>query len=403
VKLSSSLFALALLPALAAAQAPPPFTLADGDRVVFLGNTLIEREQRYGYWETVLTRRFPKAAVTFRNLGWSGDNVWGDARAGFGTRPDGFRHLKEHGLALKPTVLIIGYGANESFDGTGGLPRFVAGLNTLLDALAPAKARLVFLSPLRQEDLGRPLPDPTAHNKDLRLYADAIRDVAAKRGGLFVDLYELIPDGAAATPRTPLTDNGIHLTAWGYWKSSPALEQGLGLPEEGWRVRLRADGRGARGDGANVANVQAGPLRFEVIDDMLPAPPPPDGVWRSSMAERVLTVRGLPSGDYTLSIDGKGVTTATAKDWASGVVLTRTPEFEQAEQLRRAVVAKNLLYFHRWRPQNETYLFGFRKQEQGKNAVEIPKFDPLVAKQEAEIARLKVPVTHTYELKVNAR
>jgi hypothetical protein len=45
-----------------------------------------------------------------------------------------------------------------------------------------------------------------------------------------------------------------------------------------------------------------------------------------------------------------------------------------------------------------TYLFGFRKHEQGQNAREIPQFDPLVAKQEAEIARLRRPVAHTYEL-----
>jgi len=56
------------------------------------------REQRYGYWETVLTSRFPNKNVTFRNLGWSGDTVWGEARAGFGKQADGFNHLKEHVL-----------------------------------------------------------------------------------------------------------------------------------------------------------------------------------------------------------------------------------------------------------------------------------------------------------------
>ncbi len=75
------------------------------------------------------------------------------------------------------------------------------------------------------------------------------------------------------------------------------------------------------------------------------------------------------------------------------------PEFEQAEKLRAAIIEKNRLYFHRWRPQNETYLFLFRKGEQGQNAPEIPQFDPLVAKQEEEIAKLRVPVAHTYELK----
>jgi lysophospholipase L1-like esterase len=382
------------------ARAAEAFALKDGDRVVLIGNTLIEREQNSGYWETGLTRRFPHTSVTFRNLGWSGDTVWGDARAGFDTAADGFRRLKEHVLSLKPTVLLVGYGGNEAFHGSAGLPAFVSGLNTLLDALAPAKARLVLLSPLGQEAVARPLPDPAGHNKDLRLYADAIREVATKRGALFVDLLELIPDGTKTSPPAPLTENGIHLTPLGYWKSAPALEQGLGLPEEAWRVRTRADGRGLRADGAQVELLDKAPLRFRVTDDMLPEPPPPDNVWRSSMAERVLSVRGLPAGDYLLTIDGKAMTAASAKEWGSGVVLTRTPEFEQAEKLRQAIVAKNLLYFHRWRPQNDTYLFGFRRHEQGKNAAEIPQFDPLVAKKEAEIAHLRVPVTHTYELKV---
>ena len=71
---------------------------------------------------------------------------------------------------------------------------------------------------------------------------------------------------------------------------------------------------------------------------------------------------------------------------------------DQVERLRAVIDKKNELYFHRWRPQNETYLFGFRKHEQGNNAVEIPQFDPLVAEKEEEIARLKKPVKHTYEL-----
>src|SRR5579883_597065 len=79
-----------------------PFQLKDGDRVVLVGNTLIEREQRYGYWETLLTSRYPDRTITFRNLGWSGDTVFGEAQARFGSVADGFRHLKNHVLALKP-------------------------------------------------------------------------------------------------------------------------------------------------------------------------------------------------------------------------------------------------------------------------------------------------------------
>ena len=52
----------------------------------------------------------------------------------------------------------------------------------------------------------------------------------------------------------------------------------------------------------------------------------------------------------------------------------------------------------RRRPANITYLFLFRKYEQGQNAREIPQFDPLVAEKEKEIAKLRVPVEHVYEL-----
>lgn len=53
--------------------------------------------------------------------------------------------------------------------------------------------------------------------------------------------------------------------------------------------------------------------------------------------------------------------------------------------LREAILQKNALFFHRSRPANYTYIFGFRKGEQGRNAVEIPKFDPLVDKAEANV------------------
>jgi lysophospholipase L1-like esterase len=383
-RLSASLCGLAVLAA--PVFAAEPFELKDGDRVVLVGGTLIEREQRYGYWEAALTSRYPDKNITFRNLGWSGDNVWGDARASFGTRADGFKALIDHVLALKPTVIILAYGGNESFDGPAGLPQFKDGLNILLDALAPAKARIVLLAPLRQEDLGRPLPDPTAENKNLHLYTDVLRETAKKRNVTFADLNSYLGDGPKAAP---LTDDGLHLTGAGYWRSAFALEQALGLPERRWSVEI---GKKTIGEGVHI-----GPAGF--TDTMLPlAPPPEDEPARSTPVARVLRDLDLEPGRYTITIDKQAVATTTAEGWAKGVTLTHGPEYDQAEALRQAIVAKNRLYFYRWRPANETYLFGFRKQEQGQNAIEIPKFDPLIIEKEKEIAKLRVPVAHIYEI-----
>lgn len=63
---------------------------------------------------------------------------------------------------------------------------------------------------------------------------------------------------------------------------------------------------------------------------------------------------------------------------------TAAPSTDEA--LRALIVEKNRLFFHRWRPANETYLFGFRKHEQGRNGAEMPMFDPLVAQAEKAIA-----------------
>jgi lysophospholipase L1-like esterase len=389
-----------LLPAVVGLPAPAGaadgFELNDGDRVVFVGATLVEREQRYGYWEAALTSRHPDRNVTFRNLGWSGDTVWGDARAGFGTRADGYKALVDHVLALKPTVIVLAYGGNEAFDGEAGLPKFVDGLNTLLDALAPAGARVVLLAPLREEDLGRPLPDPAPQNKNLRLYADALKEAAKKRKFTFADLNEFLGDGPKMPP---LTDDGQHLTGAGYWRAAFALERGLGSPEPVWRVEIDAEAEKATAQGAKVDKFDRAKLSFEVVDAALPSAAAVEGPARPAPVERILRVKGLRAGRYQLFIDGKPNASTIAENWVAGVKVEQGPEYDQAEQLRQAIVAKNRLYFYRWRPANVTYLFGFRKGEQGQNAVEIPKFDPLVEEKEKEIAKLRVPTIHTYELK----
>ena len=57
------------------------------------------------------------------------------------------------------------------------------------------------------------------------------------------------------------------------------------------------------------------------------------------------------------------------------------------ENTRKEIFAKNQLFFHRYRPQNETYLRGFRKHEQGQNAKEIKEFDALIAQAETRIRK----------------
>ncbi|HEX4147052.1 MAG TPA: SGNH/GDSL hydrolase family protein [Pirellulales bacterium] len=380
------------------------FELRDGDRVVLLGSTFIEREQKYGYFEAGLLSHFPGRKITVRNLGWSGDTVWGEARAGFGQPADGFKQLVAQVTALEPTVILVAYGANESFAGPAGLDHFRAGLATLLDALAASGPRLVLLGPLRHENLGPPLPDPESHNKDLDLYSKAIAQVAAERSLRFVNLFDGILFNEFSPPSIRLTDNGIHLTAAGYWRATPKILAALDLPDAPWLVELDGQqGKVVKTVGTEVVEISRSErgLRFRLRDLTVPQARPPaetsEVVRIKREGFRTVRVTGL-AGSWTLLADGKEIDTFPGDDWQVGIVGIDGPEVDQAERLRRQIVAKNELFFHRWRPQNETYLFGFRKHEQGNNAVEIPQFDPLVASKDTRIQELTVPVEHQYEL-----
>lgn len=384
--------------------------LKDGDRVVFLGDGFFEREHEFGYLETELTSLWPDRNVTFRNLGRSGDTVWGDAWAGFDTAKEGFARRRDLVLQLKPTVIFVAYGMSESFEADAGLGRFEEGLKALLDSLEPAGARVVLLGPGPHFALGPPLPDPDAHNASLDLYRKAIARAAEKRGLGYVDMRLMVGDGVwmeAGERARRVTSDGIHLDAEGYRMAARVFTLAMKRGDRTrWDVSVRGGDRLSieRAQGAAVQLDPEGRLRFEVRDDVLPSPPLPGNVGGISSTRRRLRVTGLGAGTHVLKIDGMEVASGNARDWARdhsidrGVGVRDCPERRQADALRRAIVEKNRLLFYRWRPENETYIFGFRKHEQGQNAVEMPRFDPLVAEKEAEIARLRVPVTHVYEI-----
>lgn len=405
LSLAGSLLGLLLTCSTTLAQAAvKSFEFRDGDRVALIGNTFIEREQVYSYLETLLRSRHPDKNLTFRNLGWSGDTVFGHARSYFDPPEKGFERLDKIVHELKPTVIFISYGMGESFDGEAGLPAFRQGFERMLDMLKDLDARTVILGPTRHEDLGPPLPDPAEHNRNLRLYADALKEIAALRKHRFIDLYEALGDGAKADPPAPLTENGIHLTPYGYWRAAGAIAEGLGVAPESWVLSIGRDGAVDKKDAGAPKVVTHRDVSAGVSMEVkwpLPSCPPPHGAKPDNLRFRArsLKVQELKPGKYVLSANGHRLVTASAEEWARGVQIVDDPPAKAAEKARQIAIFKNLQYFNQWRPANETYIFGFRAHEQGRNAAEMPQFTEPIAKLEAEITKLVQPVEITYELK----
>jgi len=279
------------------------WSLRDGDRVVFLGDTFVEREGDRGFIETALVAAHPEASLTIRNLGWSGDTVWAESRGVFDQPVKGYERMLTLVRELQPTFVFVAYGRNESYRGEAGLADFRKQLEKLCEdlrgaatpapntaAATPGAMRLVLVTPHRFEAAAG-----DARNTALEPYAQAIREVAGQEQAGLVDLFAQMPTTAPSGEK--LTENGVHLSNAGYAEAA--------------RVFAAASGH------------------------------------------------ALPA------------------DFAA-----------RSEKLRDQVVAKNRLFFHRWRPANETYIFLFRKHEQGNNAVEIPQFDPLVETAEQQVRSL---------------
>jgi hypothetical protein len=199
----------------------PKIQLKDGDCVVLIGNTFIERDRHYGQIETMLRSRFSGVKFTMRNLAWPGDTTTVQLR------PLNFQNLDELLAELKPAYLFVSFGTNEAFKGPQGIEEYLRGYRTYLDRLAKSRGKIIMISSIRHENLGPPLPDPSAQNDNLRLYVEATRKLAAERGYLFVNLFATVVRPGSGVPAQPLTENGIHLTEQCYEVAAEAIARQL--------------------------------------------------------------------------------------------------------------------------------------------------------------------------------
>jgi putative heme-binding domain-containing protein len=201
--------------------------LKKGDHVCLIGNTLAERMQHDGWLETFLQSRFPRHELVIRNLGFSGDELTVRLRS------EGFGSLDDHLSANKTDVILAFYGFNESFAGPAGLTKFRKDLEGFVrdrtgkQYNGKSAPRIVLFSPIAHEDIHDPnLPDGSENNARLKLYTQAMSEVAREIGVPFADLFTTTLDLYSKSER-PWTFNGIHLTEHGNRKLAGVIESAL--------------------------------------------------------------------------------------------------------------------------------------------------------------------------------
>jgi glucose/arabinose dehydrogenase len=201
--------------------------LPNDAHIALIGNGLAEGFQRDGWLETLIQARFPEQHLSFRNLGFDGDELTQRMRCeNFGTPDDWLTRTKA-------TVVFGFFGYNESFAGPPGLQKFKQDLIDFVTKTREHKydtsrnPEVVLFSPIAHENLQDPnLPDGSANNVNLKLYAQAVEEVARNTRVPFVDLFGRSLELYGKANR-PLTSDGVHLNESGHRQVSEAIVSSL--------------------------------------------------------------------------------------------------------------------------------------------------------------------------------
>jgi putative heme-binding domain-containing protein len=190
-----------------------PLEIEPNARIAFLGNTLLERTQQFGHFETMLHQHLPNHRLIVRNLAWSADAV--DLQP----RPENFADLEQHLYHEKIDLIFAAFGFNESFAGKEGLSQFRESMSTFVDRLKThayngRKApKIILLSPIANENVRR-IPAADRNNQQIEFYVQAIRDLSIEKRVGFANVYSPTLS-AMSRSDTDLTINGCHLNEQG--------------------------------------------------------------------------------------------------------------------------------------------------------------------------------------------
>lgn len=191
-----------------------PLQFLKGERIAFVGNSMAERMNLFGHFETLLHSRFPTAQLVIRNFARPADEV------GIRQRSADYTALDDPMAAFGADTYFCFFGFNESFAGTDGVEKYQSDYASFIEEItrqyprddAQTPPRFVLVSPIAFEPTGDPLlPSGEAENQRLRQYAKATEELAARLKLAFIDVFDSSLKLMTAEPGLQLTINGCHL------------------------------------------------------------------------------------------------------------------------------------------------------------------------------------------------
>lgn len=345
----------AVVPAEKQAEQPKGLQLKDGDRFIFIGDSITHQCLYTQFVENFFYTRYPQKRLHFRNAGISGDRA-----------RDVLNRFDEDIAAFKPTVATILLGMNDGaykdFD-QALFDTYAKDMTELMDRLDAMKVRIIILSPTMfdhqaWDDTVKQKPDyakgrvPTNYNAVLAYYGRWLQDVALNRGYDFVDMYSplnnLTVQQRKTNPKFTLVADAIHPGTDGQFVMAYSILQQLGETGPVLNAGVEVvDGQWKTFTPSVVSDLKGNPNRsvsYTVKPQALPwteFSDAPTGT-RLTRAGHSATreshaVIGLESRRYELRINGKAVSIFNERALANHAEIQDDPDSPTYQQAMRVI------------------------------------------------------------------
>lgn len=410
----------------------PPATkglqLKNGDRFIFIGDSITHQCLYTQYVENFYYTRYPNIRLHFRNAGVSGDRAL-----------DALNRFDEDIAEFKPTVATILLGMNDGTYKDFDKPTFdtyAKDMTALLNKLAAIKCRIIIMSPTMFDHQAwdmRVKEKPeyakgrvvTGYNGVLAYYGKWLQEVARERRNLFVDLFSPLNSYTVQErmrePKFTLIPDAIHPGNDGQFIMALSLVQQVGETGSilGAGVKL-VNGQWQPLAPALVSDVKGNPGRsvsYTVKPKALPwveYDAAPIGTKLTSAGHRASqeshVVTGLLSGRYDLQINGQFVGTFDERVFGVHAEIESDPDsptYQQAAKVAALNKERNDKAVHPLRDLWGRQKGMLRKKDEDAAAYDAwqvefkakrAELDALAAKYEEEIYQINQPVTLKVEV-----
>src|SRR3954468_5113134 len=257
------------------------FLIHDGDRVVFLGDSITEQRLYTTYIEGYALSRHPDWKLSFRNVGWGGDTSWlrqrfhPDETKLFAASPDAQQKMVEDSvkrglerdvLPLHPTFVTVKFCITDhSYQAFRPdiFSAYTRSQTEIAKILTAHDARVAFLTPQPIEE-HRPDPDADIRNQSLRKFSDGFKEVAKKTHTTLVDQFDpymkIMVAERAKDPKAFIGGgDAVHPGPKGHTIMAWAVLKGLGATPLVSRADITATGNGSsRTENCQISNLNAG-------------------------------------------------------------------------------------------------------------------------------------------------